>query len=80
MMHSLFSKVVEDLLISGRIGITHLGAEDVDMISQSTKRFNLDYDDAYQYAVAEKHNPIVVSLDRHFDRTESWSGEHRKNS
>lgn len=50
------------------------------MISQSTKRFNLDYDDAYQYAVAEKHNPIVVSLDRHFDRTESWPGEHRKNS
>lgn len=59
MMHSLFSKVVEDF---------------------ADKRQNLDYDDAYQYAVAEKHNPIVVSLDRHFDRTESWPGEHRKNS
>jgi hypothetical protein len=37
-MHDLFSKVVEDLLINGRIGIMHLGAEDVDMISQAPAR------------------------------------------
>ena len=30
----------------------------------------MDYDDAYQYAVAEKHNLIIVSLDRHFDMTD----------
>jgi predicted nucleic acid-binding protein len=68
-MHGLFLKVVQDLLIKGGIGIMRLGAEDMGMISESSKRFNLDYDDSYQYVVAEKYNLIVVSLDKHFDRT-----------
>ena len=34
---------------------------------QSAHQFNLDYDDAYQYPVASKHNLIIVSLDKHFD-------------
>ncbi len=34
------------------------------------KRFRLDFDDAYQYVAAEKHNLILVSLDADFDRTE----------
>ena len=69
-MHGLFSKVVKDLLINGGIGILRLGAEDMDSISCISRKFNLDYDDAYQYAVAEKHNLIIVSLDRHFDMTD----------
>ena len=69
-MHGLFSKVVNDLLINGGIGILRLGAEDMDRISRISRKFNLDYDDAYQYAVAEKHNLIIVSLDRHFDMTD----------
>jgi predicted nucleic acid-binding protein len=32
-------------------------------------RFNLDFDDAYQYAVAEKRSLEIVSFDRDFDRT-----------
>ena len=31
-------------------------------------RFKLDYDDAYQYALAEKDNLILVSFDSDFDR------------
>ena len=69
-MHGLFSKVVNDLLINGGIGILRLGAEDMDKISRISSKFNLDYDGAYQYAVAEKHNLIIVSLDRHFDMTD----------
>lgn len=32
--------------------------------------YGLDFDDAYQYAVAEKHNLTLVSFDKDFDRTE----------
>ncbi|MFZ8805855.1 MAG: PIN domain-containing protein [Candidatus Calescibacterium sp.] len=35
-----------------------------------TKRFNLDFDDAYQYVVAEKYNLTIISFDSDFDRTE----------
>jgi len=34
------------------------------------KQFNLDFDDAYQYVAAEKHNLAIVSFDSNFDRTE----------
>jgi predicted nucleic acid-binding protein len=36
----------------------------------ASKNFNLDFDDAYQYAVAEKHGLNIVSFDADFDRTE----------
>ena len=34
------------------------------------QRFNLDFDDAYQYVAAEKFNLEIVSFDSDFDRTE----------
>jgi predicted nucleic acid-binding protein len=38
-------------------------------VIQASRRFKLDYDDAYQYALAEKYNLILVSFDGDFDRT-----------
>jgi predicted nucleic acid-binding protein len=38
-------------------------------VIQASRRFKLDYDDAYQYALAEKYNLILVSFDSDFDRT-----------
>ena len=32
--------------------------------------YGLDFDDAYQYVVAEKYDLVLVSFDSHFDRTE----------
>ena len=34
------------------------------------QRFNLDFDDAYQYAVAERYGLTIISFDSDFDRTE----------
>jgi hypothetical protein len=34
------------------------------------KRFRLDFDDAYQYVAAEKHDLTLVSFDADFDRTD----------
>ena len=34
------------------------------------ERFQLDFDDAYQYAAAVKHELTIVSLGADFDRTE----------
>ena len=33
------------------------------------REFNLDFDDAYQYTAAEKHDLTIVSFDADFDRT-----------
>ncbi len=34
------------------------------------RRFNLDFDDAYQYVAAKRNDLLLVSLDADFDRTD----------
>ncbi len=34
------------------------------------EQFGLDFDDAYQYTVAEREDISIVSFDKHFDRTD----------
>lgn len=69
-MHDTFLRTVDDLLLTGGIRLARLGAEDMQDIVHAARRFNLDFDDAYQYATAEKYNLIIVSFDGDFDRTE----------
>ncbi len=68
-MPDIFLKTVEDMLLLGGIRLLRLGPEDMQRVIQASRRFKLDYDDAYQYALAEKYNLIMVSLDSDFDRT-----------
>jgi len=69
-MYDTFLRTVNDLLLTGGIRLVRLGLEDMQDIVHAARRFNLDFDDAYQYAAAEKYSLIIVSFDRDFDRTE----------
>jgi len=53
-------------------GFVSIGLElaDLKTVIAARQRFKLDFDDAYQYAAAEKHNLTLVSFDADFDRTE----------
>ena len=68
-MPDVFLKAVEDMLLLGGIRLLRLGPEDMQRVIQASRQFKLDYDDAYQYALAEKYNLILVSFDSDFDRT-----------
>lgn len=69
-MHDVFLQIVDDLLVRGGVRVVRLQLEDMQAVVRVSQRFNLDFDDAYQYAVAEKYNLTVVSFDSDFDRTE----------
>ncbi|AEB67575.1 MULTISPECIES: PIN domain-containing protein [Methanothrix] len=69
-MHDIFLKAMEDMLLVGGIRLMRIGPEDMQRVVLASRRFKLDYDDAYQYALAEKYNLIIVSFDSDFDRTE----------
>jgi predicted nucleic acid-binding protein len=69
-MHDTFLQSVDDLLVTGGIRLVRLGVEDMQDIVRASRRFNLDFDDAYQYVAAEKYNLALVSFDSDFDRTE----------
>jgi predicted nucleic acid-binding protein len=61
--------VDKDIIASG-IRILSLPPENFTKIAGAADRFHLDFDDAYQYAVAEQYGLSIVSFDKDFDRTE----------
>ena len=61
---------VRDLFIDGSVSIVHLGPEQMQRVVEIMQKFDLDFDDAYQYVAAEYHNLILVSFDSDFARTD----------
>ncbi len=68
--HDAFERFVNDIVIKTEIGVIGLDPKDVPVLASASKRFNLDFDDAYQYAVAVKYGLDIMSFDADFDRTE----------
>ena len=66
--YALFISFLEDTVVDG-VGVLSLDPEDHKTLDQIAQQFNLDFDDAYQYAVAEKHNLQLISFDGDFDQT-----------
>jgi uncharacterized protein len=68
--YDAFLRAVEDLFVMGGMRLIRLGIDDMRNIVQTAQKFNLDFDDAYQYVAAEKLNLTLVSFDSDFDKTE----------
>jgi predicted nucleic acid-binding protein len=65
-----FVEFVDDVLVAGQVRLLRLGPPDMAAIAESARRFGFDFDDAYQYVAAQKHNLTLVSFDADFDRTD----------
>lgn len=64
-----FPRFVEDVFIEGGVSLARLSPQDMQRLVEVAESFKLDFDDAYQYLAAEKHNLAIVSFDGDFDRT-----------
>ena len=62
-------RFVDDLILTGGIRLLKLAPEDVRQLAEVAQRFNLDFDNAYQYTIAERHDLTIVSFHSDFDRT-----------
>jgi hypothetical protein len=65
-----FSVFVDDLLIQGGVNLRGVPPASMRRLIQVMASYNLDFDDAYQYVVAERTQSIIVSFDKDFKRTE----------
>jgi predicted nucleic acid-binding protein len=65
---SVFDDFLEYLLKS-EISIARLSLKDMKQLVLIKQKFNLDFDDAYQYVVAEKFSLTIISFDSDFDKT-----------
>ena len=64
-----FEEFVTDMIAGGTLKILSLPASSLAALGEASARFNLDFDDAYQYVLAEAHELAIVSFDADFDRT-----------
>jgi predicted nucleic acid-binding protein len=68
--HHIFYQFLKDMVFSEILHMVSLSYEDMGNVIEVSARFNLDFNDAYQYVVAEKYNLTIISFDSDFDRTE----------
>ncbi len=67
--HNVFIQFVEDMILSGFLTVLFVPPEELPQVVRHQLQFGLDFDDAYQYTVAELNNLEIISFDSDFDRT-----------
>ena len=64
----LFSDFLNEIILDG-IRVLSLEANDLIQVEATTIQYKLDFDDTYQYLLAEKNNLKLVSFYKDFDKT-----------
>ncbi len=67
--YNIFLQFLTDMISNVGVKMISLTVKDMEDLTKSAQRFNLDFDDAYQYTIAEKYNLKIISFDSDFDRT-----------
>ena len=58
------------MLSEAGIRLIALLAKDMEDVIHIARKFDLDFDDAYQYVAADRYGLNIISFDSDFDRTE----------
>lgn len=69
--HEVLSQFIDDLFINGGVQLISLSTSNLRILAKHAREFNLDFDNAYQYQVANNYDLTLVSFDKDFDRTEA---------
>jgi hypothetical protein len=65
---AIFRRWIDDIIKSD-INVVGLEINELKSLINISSNFRLDFDDACQYAIAEKYNLKIISFDSDFDRT-----------
>ena len=68
--YHIFREFLNDMLFGAGMLVASILPDEMESVAQAAQRFNLDFDDAYQYAAANKYDLTIVSFDSHFDQTD----------
>jgi uncharacterized protein len=65
--YDIFEKIINDLFINGRIELLSLDSSELLDVVENIQKFKLDFDDAYQFTVAQKYDLTIVTFDKDFN-------------
>ncbi len=60
---------IDDVIVDGEIELLTCSPDKIAQVVDVMERFGLDFDDGYQYLIAQQNNLVIVSLDSDFDKT-----------
>ncbi|MDX2043838.1 MAG: PIN domain-containing protein [Acidobacteriota bacterium] len=66
---TLLESFLADTILTGSVTQLSMPSLELNDVLSNMPRFNLDFDDAYQYTLAEKNGLTLVSFDKDFDHT-----------
>src|SRR6185369_7707254 len=66
---SVLLDFVEDVFINGDVAIVSIKPAETKELTDAIDQYRLDFDDAYQYVVAEHNSFVMVSFDSDLDKT-----------
>ena len=69
--HTAFRRFLVDVFLKAGVAVVALTSGEMEAVIRSAQQFGLDFDDAYQHAVAEHYALTIVSFDADFDRTDT---------
>ncbi len=61
---------VRDVFIDGAVTLVSVAPVNMQRLVTIMNQFQLDFDDAYQYAAAEQHEAVIISFDDDLDRSD----------
>lgn len=67
---STYLEFIDDLFVNGHVSLVSVQPDAMRRLVEVAVQFSLDFDDAYQYIVAEQYAAKVVRFDGDFDRTD----------
>ena len=68
--HAALLQFIDDVLLEGGVAVRSVPPMSLHRVVDVINKFVIDFDDAYQYVVAEQANAIIVSFDKDFDKTD----------
>ena len=69
--HDAFRRFLVDMFLKAGVVVVTLPPREMEAVIRAAQQFGLDFDDAYQYAIAEDYALTIISFDADFDRTEA---------
>jgi uncharacterized protein len=63
----VFERFINDLFVNGHIEQLSLDTSDLLDVVANMQKCNLDFDDSYQFSVAQKYDLTIVTFDKDFN-------------
>jgi uncharacterized protein len=65
--YDIFEKFINDLFINGQIELLSLDSSDLLDVIGNIQKYKFDFDDSYQFSIAQKYDLTIVTFDTDFN-------------